>query len=581
MTQTPITPTRSMKTSVARRYGPLAAVAALLTVVLVYVGVTSPIQSDTAETRSRAVTPGARTLDEITELPPGVETWARANKNGTAGSIDWGERCDTETGKLKMPLWPVPDCFAPFAGDNGGATETGVTGDSIKVVAYTPQNNDPILRLVYSQISNDDTPDKVFDTQKGLVDIMNTYYELYGRKVELIKYVATGTILDGVAARADAETIAGDIAPFAVIGGPNLSNAFADTLAQNKILCIACSPGQPPEWYEQRSPYVWGVMPDAYESLEHLAEYIGKRLAGRPAQYAGDESMHAQNRVFGSISVKPTDATAELAQRFAETLRTQYNVEFAAKTEYDSPINLATTGRDIIVKLKEAGVTTVLFNGDPLAPQSLTKIATEQGYFPEWVIGVTTLVDTSVFARTYDPQQWAHAFGPTPLFMRFPPDVAGAAYLYRWFHGGSAAAEKTIATLSGPFQVLFGALQGAGPGLTHEMFKEVLFNAPLVPSTIASAQVSFGDRGMFPHPDYSGLDDMAEIWWDTTVSGNDDIGKPGVGMYRYVENGKRHLLGQWPNEAPRLFDRSNSTPGLDRPPPEVEPKVFPPIHSGR
>ena len=67
--------------------------------------------------------------------------------------------------------------------------------------------------------------------------------------------------------------------------------------------------------------------------------------------------------------------------------------------------------RTMIAKLKDAGVTTVIFTGDPLTPSSLTKEATAQNYFPEWVIGSNVLVDIALFGRTYDQQQWQHAFG--------------------------------------------------------------------------------------------------------------------------------------------------------------------------
>ena len=109
--------------------------------------------------------------------------------------------------------------------------------------------------------------------------MFNTYYETYGRKVELVRYDATGTISDAVAATADAETIADDIQPFAVIGGPLLTNAFADTLAGNKVHvhrvharpadrlvrgAVALRVGRP-----ARTPM---------QSQMHVAEYIGKRL---------------------------------------------------------------------------------------------------------------------------------------------------------------------------------------------------------------------------------------------------------------------------------------------------------------
>ncbi len=72
---------------------------------------------------------------------------ARPRPTGTTDTIDWGDRCDTDLGKLKYPSFFAGECYAPFTGDNGGATATGVTGDSIKVVFYQAQEADPILEL--------------------------------------------------------------------------------------------------------------------------------------------------------------------------------------------------------------------------------------------------------------------------------------------------------------------------------------------------------------------------------------------------------------------------------------------------
>ena len=65
----------------------------------------------------------------------------------------------TRTRPVRTTTGPVvTDCSV------GGATSTGVTADSIKVVVYLPQANDPILSFIYRQIGNNDTPDDVFAT---------------------------------------------------------------------------------------------------------------------------------------------------------------------------------------------------------------------------------------------------------------------------------------------------------------------------------------------------------------------------------------------------------------------------------
>jgi len=559
----------------ATKYGPLAVVAALV-VALIVVMATAPA----AEQRVEAPTPtgpAATSTADLPQLPPGVQTYERAKAEGTADTIDWGDRCDTSIGKVKLPLWPQQNCFQPFTGDNGGATATGVTADTIKVVVYLPMADDPVLKFIYAQIGNNDTPDQTFETFQGFAEIFNRYYELYGRKVELVRYNATGPISDSSSATADAETIARDIQPLFVVNGPNLTNAFADTLAQNGIACIACTPAQPSKWYDDRSPYVWDVQRDAEQSIIGLAEYMGKRLAGRPAKFAGDPAMHDKERVFGFVHVMSSDSSQELEDRLTGILRDEYDTEFATIQTYVSPTDLPGSGKDIITRMKEAGVTTVLFSGDPLAPQTLTKIATEQQYFPEWLLGSTVLVDTAVFSRTYDQQQWAHAFGPSGLFARTTPGTAGPGFLYQWYFGKEAPAVSTVPLIAGPLQVIYGALQGMGPNVSHDLFEQVLFSSPITPSTPITPQVSFGNRGYFPLPDYSALDDQTEIWWDPEATGRDELKKEGSGMWRYVDGGKRWLPGQWPDTEPKVFERDGSVIIYDEPPPGTELPDYEPL----
>jgi cytosine/adenosine deaminase-related metal-dependent hydrolase len=80
------------------------------------------------------------------------------------------------------------------------------------------------------------------------------------------------------------------------------------------------------------------------------------------------------------------------------------------------PATLQETASNAITKLKSAGVTTVIFAGDPIAPRDFTQEATAQDYFPEWFLNLSVLIDTNVFSRTYDQEQWKHAFGLSALF---------------------------------------------------------------------------------------------------------------------------------------------------------------------
>ena len=93
-----------------------------------------------------------------------------------------------------------------------------------------------------------------------------------------------------------------------------------------------------------------------------------------------------------------------------------YKVKPAVTIPYT--LDLSTAQEDaslVITKLQTAGVTSVILVSDPVFPTFLTKEATKQGYFPEWVVLGYAFTDTTVFGRQYDQRQWAHAFGVSLL----------------------------------------------------------------------------------------------------------------------------------------------------------------------
>ncbi len=527
-----------------RKWGPVAAIVVVVAVVVVVL-VTRGSGGDSASTTTTTASTGGG------KEPDGVVSYAAAKAAGTAGDIDWGKRCDTDSGVLAIPIFPAPQCYKPFTGDNGGATTTGVTGDTVKIVVYLTQENDPVLSFIYKQIGNNDTPNQIFESYQQYNELLAIYYETYGRKVELVRYNATGTITDEVAATSDAETIARDIKPFAVIGGPNLTDAFADTLARSKVMCVSCSPAQTSDWYIQRAPYVWDIQKNTVQNLEMVAQYIGNRVANRKAEYGGDD-VNGKERKLGLIALSASSAADDIRQSFLDDMKKTYDTTFDDVVTYTDPVSLAGQASQIMAKMKSEGITTVVFMGDPLAPQTLTKNATTQGFFPEWVMTGSALVDTTIFARTYDQEQWKHAFGPSNLFARSSGDVSGPTFLYTWFFGSPPPATQ-VALLLPNLQFFYSIFQGIGPKLTPQAFQDVIFNAPIVKSTVLTPQLSWGNRKIWPTTDYAGIDDQTEVFWDMTATGVDELSKEGTGMWAYVEGGKRYLPGQWPKEQATVF----------------------------
>jgi hypothetical protein len=581
-----------------KRYGPLGILVAIAAVVAFFVltsGGDDETSGDTTAPESTA-TEGTTgdgddpdTTGDTTDgtpgessLPEGVMTFDEATRLGIADDIDWGERCDLETGRVKVADFFGPACFQPWDGsDNGGETDAGVTGDAITIVYYVAQENDPVLAYITDAIANDDTNAEITETMENLLPYYETYYETYGRSVELIVYEATGIATNDIAARADAVQIAEQYEPFMVWGGPALVGSFQEELMARGIACMACGPSQTKEWYEENSPNAWAIGMGGRQSNFLTAEYLGKRLAGRNAIHAGDEAYHDTERVFGRLFVTSTTA-GEAHEEFVEDLA-GYGVEFAVAEEFAlDPTTIAEQADNIIAKLKAAGVTTVVMDTDPVSPRDFTRAATDQEYFPEWIVSAF-LTDTNVFARTYDQEQWANAFGATARSLPVDQSLSGANFKYEWYWGEPAAADDTIPVMD-PFPATFYAvISGVGPDLTMENFEAAIFAAEPTRRAITAPSLSWGRDGRWEpaerfEPDYLGTDDFTELWWDPDQVGIDELGEEGPGMYWQPEGGKRYLPGEWPDTDPNVFTTEGALDFLtERPADEATPSNYEPI----
>ncbi|MGH9016406.1 MAG: hypothetical protein ACRDY1_01540 [Acidimicrobiales bacterium] len=499
-------------------------------------------------------------------------SFAQAKQENKVGSINWGSRCNVATGKLKYPSFFAGECYAPFHGNNGGATAQGVTSKVIKIVLYVPEQNDPILDYIESAVKDTATNAQTIATMRNWVTFYNHYFETYGRKVELIPYTATGVADDPVAARADAVTIATNIKPFAVWNGPALTTAFADELAARHLLCIDCGSGDTNAYFQQRAPYVWslGILPQ--QSIVHVTEFLKKQVSGRDASFAGEAAFKDEKRKFGMIDLVDDANSATLLTDWQKSFKAA-GINVVQYVTYASPTDLQTQAPALIAKLKAAGVTSVIFSGDPVAPQTLTRAATAQNYFPEWIISGSVLTDTAAFARTYDQRQWAHAFGVS--FGAARTGVTGAIPLYEWYFGHkppdltAAAVEEVDASL------FFPVIQGVGPDLTAANFQKALFAGAPTPHAITQPSLSWGHHGIWPGTDYGGTDDATEVWWNPSISGPDELGRVGKGLYEYVDGGKRYLPGHWPVEATQAFRLSGAVAIYSKPPPSERVPNYP------
>jgi hypothetical protein len=560
----------------AKRYGPIVVVLALIgTAVLVFGGGGDDDSDD------EAATDGAIASEEEL-IASGPMTWQKAEQEGETASIDWGSNCDAEMGRIKLLSVYAPPCVKPFEGDNGGATSPGVTADTVKVVQYVfDPALDPLVAATISGAGVDVSPQTAIETVQGFADLYNKLFETYGRTVEVEPYIGTGAGDDVAAAKADAIAIA-EMDPFMVVGGPTqASTVFVPELASRGIICgPMCTLALPEALVEEYAPYavLGGATPEQAGAL--AAEMIGKLAGPGRAELAGDDATRAKDRVYGLLHGDTPDGDYKpLFEAFVEKSGDN-GIELATDVEFTLDLARAQeNARTTISRLKEAGVTTIIYAGDPLTPASLTQEATAQDYHPEWILGPSVFMDWSLSARQTDVEQWKNGFGISESGARGAQETNGAFRIWDWAYGGLPPNNRAN-LLEPPLRTAFTGIHLAGPNLTPETLRDGLFRYPPSGGGPTQPQISRGDHGVWPETDWGGTDDAAIIWFDPTATGEDEIGNEGAGLYRYAKSGQRYTLGEFPDsvEAAGLFDNESSVTVFDQVPPEDEPPDYPPPH---
>jgi len=500
-------------------------------------------------------------------------TYQEAEKEGRVSDYHWAPGCNTTTGRIAIPTVYAAPCVPVFHGANGGATAAGVTATTITLAYYIAPPGD----LASAIEGAAGTPATNTATAENYVAMFNRIFPLYGRKVVLVPYDATGDSDDAVAARADAIRVAEQLHAFASIGGPAQTPAYEDELARLHVLCLDCGLGATYTSYKADAPYLWGLLPTPDTLLNEAFRYVFTQLQNRDAVYAGEAGFRRHKRVFALIhyDTSPpvyTSLTAELTREIARA-----HLKLALNESYLLDLTeLPSEAATIAEHLKRSGASTVIFAGDPIMPIYLTKACADIDYYPEWVITGTVFTDTSTLGRYYDQKEWAHAFGVTSLAVPTPIQLGDAYNLYRWYYGTSPPAPRTAPVLLPPIEELFDGVELAGPHLTPTTFEGGLFRYPPTGGGPTTPLAAYGYQGAPPLPSYATPADYTFIWYDATAKGSDEEGVYGSGMVRYVDMGRRYPATGGPTKEVPMFQVAGSVIQYPTYPPGGKPPTYPP-----
>ncbi len=546
---------------ILRGYGPLAVFAAMLVLMAVLVPTTVPNQqvssdgsvpaggSGFATTKSGSAAGGATPGATVAGSTPGAEAAAGGEAAGVAADGEGSgiapvagvEGCPDR--KEQIPGDPYsPPCVAFAGGNNGGATTKGVTKDTI-LVSYRVLGGEKGFQQTLAELAGaslSDTPETIQNTITAFAEYFNQRFEFFGRKIQIQFYEGQGSNTNELLgkgrdrAEADATKVAEEIGSFADLSAT--SEPYAGALASRGVIGFG-TPYLSREWHEQRAPFAWSLATDGTRVSELAAEYGNKRLAGKPAVYAGG-NLTGKPRQFATMA--PENSWYQESVNNARRITEEAGNDPGLNVKYQLDLStMSSQANNIIPKLKNAGVTTIFCGCDPVLPVFLSGVANREQYYPEFIIVGTALTDADIVGQLWEPQFAQHAFGVSSLTDFVPPTQTIAYEAFKTVRPNEEPAFSVDLIYYQMYMLAIG-LQGAGPNLTPQSFSDGMFNYPARSGPVGLWKFGPGDR--------TAANDVREIYFDVNAVSTYN-GKNGA----YIgTSGERWETGQIPGGDPAV-----------------------------
>ena len=409
-------------------------------------------------------------------VPKGITAPAAA---GSAGVTRSGVQCGPGVRQVTWSAY-APICVPAYAGNNGGATSYGVTGDTITVTFRRTNSTEEKAAFSIAGSAAPGSDDQYLSDLRAYVDFFNRNYELYGRHVVIKDYQPQGDNLeedqgrDLAGAQADAAK-AHDLGAFADASqSPSLAATipYEEDLAKASVIGIGAI-GVTQSWFQTNAPWEYSFIANATKAATAGSYALCERAYGMPAIFAGDAVYKNQDRKFGLVAPDGPEYQ-KAADIFQQTMQRVCGAPITKRASYAIDVSqFAQEGASLAAQMKAAGVTTVICACDPLIEITFSQAADGQQYHPEWF--VTSFYDPQ--ARETSQNEWSHAITGPPIV--FPPLAQRESYkVFKMARPNAEPAEKYFDLAYQNAVYLFSALQNAGPDLNPATFQQGVFSMP-------------------------------------------------------------------------------------------------------
>lgn len=491
----------------------------------------------------------------------------------------------------RSEIFKSPDfgCKPAWSGNNGGATYAkGVTADKLQAVFYVG-NTGAVLAEEPAQAATvcgtpNATPEQFDKTIQTFNKFLNKHYQTYGRTVDYKVFRAQALSTDSAATRAEAVKVDQEIKPFVLVN--SFANEFVDETARRGIVNFG-GVGLSGAFLKSHAPFVFQLGHDTDTGNELLAEWIAKRVNPFPSEWVGDDATQGPGKpkpfspprgvqrkyaiVYpGDAAQQLTTIGPDLAARMQKWGVPAANIKTFG---YQSDATTwSTQAANLVSQMKTLGITNVMFLVNPVFLSFFTLQATQQEWYPEYIITDFATQATSATWRaiagnpvgtppvnTYS--QGRRAFGlnyaaaPSEVFQKCnsSPVEAQAYAAFKSIEPNLEPASGFIIPWLGMWVTAQG-IENAGARLDPGTFRDGMWKIKVVPPTSRTGNL-FG----YGPGDYSGSQDAVEVWFNPTK--NTRTAKDPPGEFEYSADGMRYTFGQFPTAKTDAFRPECLGPG--------------------
>jgi hypothetical protein len=442
-------------------------------------------------------------------------------------------RCFGDPPRQIPSVYSAP-CAPGFSGDNGGATGHNVFPNEIRIGSWHSSSAPTAGRIPDTAPSGESAVDR---TMRVLAAYFNQHYQTWGRRVVMYGMKESGTIetQQAEAARADTED--------KLFAANYLHRGMCEDFVRRGNIGM-CGPNRH-EVYLRHRPGLFSFMTDRTQAMGFGAEYVCKKLVGKPPDYAGNVFSKTDPRKFAIVSENtPTDGMPPSV--FTDLFQRECGGTVDDRFELTDR-NQVDAATQAVAKMQADHITTVVLDTVVYNAIYLMTAAQQINWEPEWVQFNANGLDFNNVPRLLPTSQAAHLFGLSAWEAPRPPAETECYQAYRTIDPANEPDAATCKLHWHPLVMIMNGIQEAGPKLTQASFDSALLKLgrhfPPEPWAIG---------GGFGPDDFSYMDDMAEIWWSGSAVAPDP---EALGAYRWTAKGRRYKRGEIPRDTAELFKK--------------------------